>query len=73
MLFEHLHYFIYIKIIALFFIYCIYIYSVACGIIARSAGMFENYKKLCACDGVTIWDERDKPIAGGDRNNKVKL
>lgn len=32
----------------------------SCGIIARSAGIFENYKKICACDGVTIWDERNK-------------
>ncbi|XP_046387793.1 copper chaperone for superoxide dismutase isoform X2 [Ischnura elegans] len=29
----------------------------ACGIIARSAGLFENPKRICACDGVTIWDE----------------
>lgn len=29
----------------------------ACGIIARSAGLFENPKMICACDGVTIWDE----------------
>lgn len=28
----------------------------ACGIIARSAGIFQNFKKICACDGVTIWD-----------------
>lgn len=41
----------------------------ACGIIARSAGIFQNFKKICACDGVTIWDERDKPLAGGDRSN----
>uniref|UniRef100_A0A1Q3F6Q4 superoxide dismutase n=1 Tax=Culex tarsalis TaxID=7177 RepID=A0A1Q3F6Q4_CULTA len=39
----------------------------SCGIIARSAGIFENYKKICACDGVTIWDERDNPLAGGNR------
>uniref|UniRef100_A0A182M222 superoxide dismutase n=1 Tax=Anopheles culicifacies TaxID=139723 RepID=A0A182M222_9DIPT len=32
----------------------------SCGIIARSAGIFENYKKICACDGTTIWDERNK-------------
>lgn len=38
-----------------------------CGIIARSAGIFENSKKICACDGVTIWSERDKPIAGKGR------
>ncbi|KAJ6633607.1 Copper chaperone for superoxide dismutase [Pseudolycoriella hygida] len=36
----------------------------ACGIIARSAGIFENYKKICACDGVTLWEERDKTLAG---------
>lgn len=41
----------------------------ACGIIARSAGIFQNFKKICACDGVTIWDERDKPMAGGERSN----
>ncbi|XP_055606780.1 copper chaperone for superoxide dismutase isoform X2 [Uranotaenia lowii] len=39
----------------------------ACGIIARSASIFENYKKICACDGVTIWDEREKPLAGSGR------
>ena len=34
---------------------------ISCGIIARSAGLFENSaKKLCACDGVPIWDERDR-------------
>lgn len=33
---------------------------VACGIIARSAGLFENPKKICACDGVTLWDEVSK-------------
>lgn len=38
-----------------------------CGIIARSAGIFENYKKICACDGVTLWDERDRPLAGKGR------
>lgn len=41
----------------------------ACGIIARSAGIFQNFKKICACDGVTLWDERDKPLAGGNRSN----
>lgn len=29
----------------------------ACGIIARSAGVFENPKKFCSCDGTVIWDE----------------
>ncbi|KAJ0006512.1 hypothetical protein NQD34_013785 [Periophthalmus magnuspinnatus] len=40
----------------------------ACGIIARSAGLFENPKRICACDGVTLWEERDRPIAGKGRN-----
>ncbi|XP_011867053.1 PREDICTED: copper chaperone for superoxide dismutase isoform X2 [Vollenhovia emeryi] len=34
----------------------------ACGIIARSSGLFQNTKKICACDGLTIWDERDRAI-----------
>lgn len=32
-----------------------------CGIIARSSGLFQNPKTICACDGVSIWDERNKP------------
>uniref|UniRef100_A0A034VTD9 Extracellular superoxide dismutase [Cu-Zn] n=1 Tax=Bactrocera dorsalis TaxID=27457 RepID=A0A034VTD9_BACDO len=44
---------------------------IACGIIARSAGIMENFKKICACDGVTLWDERNKPIAGGNRAQKL--
>ncbi|XP_060797266.1 copper chaperone for superoxide dismutase-like [Neoarius graeffei] len=39
----------------------------ACGIIARSAGLFQNPKQICACDGVTLWEERDHPIAGKGR------
>ena len=40
----------------------------SCGIIARSAGIFQNSsKKFCACDGVPIWDERNVPNAGSDR------
>ncbi|CAF1504710.1 unnamed protein product [Rotaria sp. Silwood1] len=31
---------------------------VACGIIAKSAGLFENTKRLCTCSGATIWQER---------------
>jgi copper chaperone for superoxide dismutase len=30
--------------------------GVAASVIARSAGVGENYKKLCTCDGVTIWE-----------------
>lgn len=40
----------------------------ACGIIARSSGLFENTKKICACDGLTIWDERDKALSNSDTN-----
>jgi len=43
--------------------------GVACGIIARSAGVGENQKKICQCDGVTIWDERNKPLVGPGRRN----
>ena len=39
----------------------------SCGIIARSAGLFQNSKRICACDGVTLWDERDKPLVGLER------
>jgi copper chaperone for superoxide dismutase len=28
-----------------------------CGILARSAGVFENKKRVCACSGKTIWEE----------------
>ncbi|XP_038643405.1 copper chaperone for superoxide dismutase-like [Scyliorhinus canicula] len=41
----------------------------ACGIIARSAGLFQNPKKICSCDGVTLWEERDRPIAGTGRRS----
>ncbi|KAK7580231.1 hypothetical protein V9T40_000860 [Parthenolecanium corni] len=42
-----------------------------CGIIARSAGLFENTKKICACDGVSLWDERNKPLAGPGRQTHL--
>ncbi|XP_068163801.1 copper chaperone for superoxide dismutase [Antennarius striatus] len=42
----------------------------ACGIIARSAGLFQNPKQICACDGVTLWEERDRPIAGKGRSRE---
>lgn len=38
--------------------------GVACGIIARSAGLFDNPKKICACDGKTLWDERGDAVRG---------
>lgn len=35
--------------------------KISCGIIARSAGVFQNAKTICACDGVSIWDEGNTP------------
>ncbi|PWA03773.1 hypothetical protein BB558_000049 [Smittium angustum] len=35
--------------------------SVLAGIIARSAGLFQNSKVVCACSGRTLWEE-DKEI-----------
>ena len=31
--------------------------GILCGIIARSAGAFENTKLVCACSGNTLWEE----------------
>ncbi|KAM9717667.1 LOW QUALITY PROTEIN: copper chaperone for superoxide dismutase [Menidia menidia] len=41
----------------------------ACGIIARSSGLFQNPKQICACDGVSLWEERDRPVAGRGRSH----
>ncbi|XP_010546114.1 PREDICTED: copper chaperone for superoxide dismutase, chloroplastic/cytosolic isoform X2 [Tarenaya hassleriana] len=30
--------------------------GITASVIARSAGVGENYKKLCTCDGTTIWE-----------------
>ncbi|KAL3647238.1 hypothetical protein CASFOL_008206 [Castilleja foliolosa] len=30
--------------------------GIAAAVVARSAGVGENYKKLCTCDGTTIWE-----------------
>lgn len=40
----------------------------ACGIIARSSGLLQNTKKICACDGLTIWDERERALANSHAN-----
>ncbi|KAE9614177.1 hypothetical protein Lal_00016832 [Lupinus albus] len=34
--------------------------GIAAAVIARSAGVGENYKKLCTCDGTTIWEAGDR-------------
>lgn len=33
--------------------------GVAAAVIARSAGVGENYKRVCLCDGTTIWESTD--------------
>ncbi|GAV05885.1 hypothetical protein RvY_15948-1 [Ramazzottius varieornatus] len=33
--------------------------KIACGIIARSAGIMQNEKRICTCSGETLWEERD--------------
>lgn len=40
--------------------------GILCGIVARSAGAFENMKKVCACSGKTLWEEarlEDKKVS----------
>ncbi|CAK8692609.1 copper chaperone for superoxide dismutase-like isoform X2 [Clavelina lepadiformis] len=44
--------------------------GIACGIIARSSGLFQNAKRLCTCDGVPLWDEREVPIVGKERTRQ---
>lgn len=34
--------------------------GIAAAVVARSAGVGENYKKLCTCDGTTIWESSDR-------------
>jgi copper chaperone for superoxide dismutase len=31
---------------------------VACAVVARSAGVAQNPKRICACDGSTIWESK---------------
>lgn len=33
-----------------------------CGVLARSAGVWENDKQVCACSGKTVWQERKDAI-----------
>ncbi|AES90972.1 putative superoxide dismutase, copper/zinc binding domain, heavy metal-associated domain, HMA [Medicago truncatula] len=34
-------------------------HGIAAAVVARSAAVGENYKKLCTCDGTTIWEASD--------------
>jgi copper chaperone for superoxide dismutase len=36
-----------------------------CGVIARSAGAWENDKQVCSCTGKTVWQERSDAVSKG--------
>ena len=38
-----------------------------CGVIARSAGIWENNKQVCSCTGKSLWQERTDSILKGIR------
>ena len=35
------------------------------GVIARSAGAWENDKAVCSCSGKTVWQEREEQVGRG--------
>lgn len=35
------------------------------GVVARSAGVWENEKVVCACSGKTVWEERAEMVGKG--------
>ena len=35
------------------------------GVVARSAGVWENSKVVCACSGKTVWEEREEMVSKG--------
>lgn len=35
------------------------------GVIARSAGVWDNDKTVCSCTGKTLWEERDEQVGKG--------
>ncbi|MCJ1285653.1 hypothetical protein MMC26_004994 [Xylographa opegraphella] len=39
--------------------------AVVVGVIARSAGVWDNEKTVCSCSGKTVWEERDEQVARG--------
>ena len=36
--------------------------ALAVGVIARSAGLFQNKKKICLCTGKTLWEESSSDL-----------
>ena len=39
--------------------------DVVVGVIARSAGVWDNEKTVCSCSGKTVWEERGEQVARG--------
>lgn len=39
--------------------------DVVVGVVARSAGVWENEKTVCACSGKTVWEERAEMMGKG--------
>lgn len=39
--------------------------TVVVGVVARSAGAWENDKVVCACSGKTVWEEREEMLGKG--------
>ena len=37
----------------------------ALGVIARSAGVWDNDKTVCSCSGKTVWEEREEQVGRG--------
>ena len=35
------------------------------GVIARSAGVWDNEKTVCSCSGKTVWEERGEQVGRG--------
>lgn len=35
------------------------------GVVARSAGVWENQKVVCGCSGKTVWEEREEMVGKG--------
>ena len=38
--------------------------AACCGIVARSASVFENEKRICLCDGTPVWDAENGIVDG---------
>ena len=39
--------------------------SAVMGVVARSAGVWENEKVVCGCSGKTVWEEREEQVSRG--------